>query len=292
MDAYERWRRMLAGACLAFAGLGLVLAVAGSTSIFAMWNEPAIPLFFGEVPPPEGFFQFRGFTYGILGGSIAGKWVATWWLVREPLKRRERWAWYAALTGLLSWFLVDSAVSVSTGAMFNVWMINLLPLAMVGPLLFAMRSGLNSSEKPVFPISKSLLVIMCWAFAFGGLVVATLVTSPLFVTYTHSISNTFFTGGELSPEIRHFQQFVFGPIGGTFLAHFLILAFVAHHAGHESWARTAILTSVLAWFVIDSTCSALHGAWFNLAQANVPCLVVVLVCLGITAFYRTFSRRT
>lgn len=36
---------------------------------------------------------------------------------------------------------------------------------------------------------------------------------------------------------------------------------------------------MLVWFVVDSALSAVHGAWFNIAIANVPCLVVVGVPL-------------
>lgn len=274
-DHYDLIRRILSWTCLGYVVLGLTLAVAGSSPLFGVYNDAVASAFFGSTEPSSSFFELRNFTYGILGGSIAGKWLAAWWLATEPLKRRERWAWVAAVTGLVSWFVVDSGVSLATGAMFNVWMINLVPLLIVGPMLWLLRPGLNPPGGPILPKSSTSLAAVCWMFAGGGLVVATAVTAPVFASYIDGMSGAFFHGDPLSQGALDFVAFVYGPIGGTFLAHFVMLAWCVHHRGSEAWVSTAIVTSVFLWFTIDSTMCATHGAWFNVLMVNVPCVLVV-----------------
>lgn len=86
------------------------------------------------------------------------------------------------------------------------------------------------------------------------------------------------------PAQRAFA-FALIPAGATTAAFFVLMHLIVRHAfpRREAWAYRAVVWAVLVWFVVDSALSALHGAWFNIAIANVPCLVVLgvpLVRLG------------
>jgi len=87
----------------------------------------------------------RGFLYGPLGGTIAGRWIALAFIFHIPFRRKERWAFVAAGLSLGTWLLVDSAVSFATGAWLNVVMINLAPsLLVLVPMLLGWRSMRNA----------------------------------------------------------------------------------------------------------------------------------------------------
>ena len=82
---------------------------------------------------------------GLLGGTMAGSYLLQAFIAAIPFARREPWAWWASLGGVLLWFLVDSSLSVAHGAAFNVWMINLMPLVVFVVPLAATRSAFASS---------------------------------------------------------------------------------------------------------------------------------------------------
>jgi hypothetical protein len=90
------------------------------------------------------------------------------------------------------------------------------------------------------------------------------------------------------PAKRAFA-FALIPAGATTAAFFVVVNMIVYHAfpRREAWAYRAVVGAVLVWFVVDSGLSALHGAWFNIAIANVPCLVVVGVPLVyLRAYFR------
>ncbi len=235
-------KHALLAACIFFAGVGLGVAIAPEA--FGPWIDRAEQAF-GPRPPHFALLM------GILGGSIVGKWVAAAWLATL----RERWAWWALLTGLVVWFAVDSLTSLAWGAGFNVWMINLFPLAAVGLALALHPRGAEGS-----PPRWNLLAWVCLVNAVAGLAMATLVNTPLFDLWTRHVD---------AP--REWLGFLFGPIGGTIAAHFAMLVPAARRGRVD-----LVVSSVLAWFLVDSARSAMEGAWFNLWIVNVPCLVLVL----------------
>lgn len=262
-------------ACACFALLGVLVAVAGTSAGFAPWNAAVSGAFFGAADYGDALPMVQT-TLGIVGGSIVGKWIAALWLVAVPLRSGRRWAWEALWAGLLGWFAIDSAVSIATGAAFNVWMINAAPLVVFGALLSRQRPRPGAGKPPRIDVAWRALFWVCIAFVGVGVAVAVALSSPLFSIYTDQFAKTFF-GGKMPPSAYAYLAFIAGPIGGTFAAHFVMLAWAIRctPAADRSWLRACIVTSVLGWFIVDSTMCLWHGAWFNVAMINVPTLVAV-----------------
>jgi hypothetical protein len=221
---------------------------------------------------------------GILGGSIAGKWTAAWWLVHWPLRRGRAWAWWASVAGLLGWFAIDSAVSAAHGAWFNIAAVNLVPLVIVGALLWSVRDATGgdavarpaSGEAEPVPAGqpRRLLGAVMALFAATGLVFAFGMHSPLMATWRAQAASLYL-GGTLDAQAWDLLTFLGGPIGGTVFAHFLMLALAARAQPREATLAAAIAGSVAVWFSIDATSSALHGAWFNIVLIDLPTVVGV-----------------
>ncbi|WP_412068692.1 hypothetical protein [Rubrivirga sp. IMCC43871] len=131
--AFQFWQRWLVAAGVFFVAFGGVVAVWPDAPFLAMWSAAVADRFYGGAEPAQAA-AFRRFVMGPLGGTIAGSYVLNTLVAAIPFARRERWA----LAGSLCvWFAVDSAVSVSHGAVFNVWMINAVPLLVFGVPLAA-----------------------------------------------------------------------------------------------------------------------------------------------------------
>jgi hypothetical protein len=138
--AFHFCQRWLVWANVFFAVFGVVIAVAGDTILFAIWNNAATDAFFAGTFPPE-ILEFKRFLFGIIGGTIAGFHVLMAYVAAVPLARREAWAIRALAAALLVWFAIDSAIGLLTGGWFNVVLINLFALIAVGvPLLVARRA--------------------------------------------------------------------------------------------------------------------------------------------------------
>jgi hypothetical protein len=130
---------------------------------------------------------------------------------------------------------------------------------------------------------RRVLLAITAVFAVLALGWAVLGTFDPFGFYEGYMARWLFdTDGLPDPAKRAFA-FALIPAGATTAAFFVLVHMIVRHAfpRREAWAYRAVVWAVLVWFVVDSGLSALHGAWFNIAIANVPCLLV----LGVPLVY-------
>ncbi|MCA9644347.1 MAG: hypothetical protein KC492_26815, partial [Myxococcales bacterium] len=111
---------------------------------------------------------------GILGGSIAGKWVAAAYVVVRGGAFAKRTLW----VGLLSWFLIDSFVSARHGAWFNIWMINIVPLVLTGALISLWQAPTRAPETRSLNSVDRLFVLALVILASTGLLFAFWMEGP------------------------------------------------------------------------------------------------------------------
>ena len=143
--SFRFWQRWLFIASVFFSVFGVVVAVFPDAFFLAPWKAALASAFY-QGTEPEGAAAFRRFVMGPLGGTIAGSYLLHTFIAAVPFARREPWAWWATLCGMLLWFIVDSSLSLLHGAAFNVWMINLSPLLVFLPPLIATRQAFASSQ--------------------------------------------------------------------------------------------------------------------------------------------------
>lgn len=134
----QRW---LVISSIGFALFGLLLAVMPDSFPFAFWLERYHERF------DPGSPDQRYFLSGMLGGTILGYYVIATLVAAIPFRRRERWAWWALASGLVAWFVTDSAMSLVHRAAFNVLMVNCtallahgVPLALTAPYFHGRHS--------------------------------------------------------------------------------------------------------------------------------------------------------
>lgn len=265
---YERNHRLLLLACGAFAVVGLTVAALGE-AVFGLWRDQVAWSIWGA-PFPDELRAYAGFTDGVLGGSIVGKWVACAWLVHEPIRRRERWGLVALLAAHLGWFAIDATASLLCGAAVNIWLIDLLPLATVLGLALSLWPYTRSTDPPPKPRpSVRVLLAVCLLSIVIGVASAFAIRSPLFAVYDQATADAFF-GGATEGRWVDWQRFTYGLIGATLAGHFVALAAMLWRAPAERWVLRAVATSMTAWFLVDTAACVAHGAWFNILQINLP----------------------
>src|SRR5690349_5106002 len=94
----------------------------------------------------------------------------------------------------------------------------------------------------------------CGVFALVGLAVAFLGTSPVFDLYNRQVARVFFGAFDLTPEVRRFLAFLYGPLGATIFGKWILAAWLARGplARGERWAHDALVAGLVSWFVVDS----------------------------------------
>ena len=121
------WYRWLLGSSAFFVLFGVMSAVAGGLPPASLWGGWTAEHFFARPMPGEAQIIFD-FMRGPLGGTMAGHYVLQTALVAIPVRRGERWASVAIVVATVLWFCVDSGVSISHGAWFNVLRVNAFAL--------------------------------------------------------------------------------------------------------------------------------------------------------------------
>jgi hypothetical protein len=140
-NTFTFWKNWLLLANIFTLMVGVLVAFAGNSVIFELHNQGTSAVFFKEAPMPENVIEMKNWLFGIIGGTIVGFHLLALFIIQNAFARKERWAWYALSLGLLSWFLIDSSISMFYGAKYNLYLINIPAFLMIGfPLAFTWKS--------------------------------------------------------------------------------------------------------------------------------------------------------
>ena len=140
------WQKWLTYANVITIGVGLLVALRGNSVFLEIHNGFTMETFFGGDPFTEETLRFKNWLFGIIGGTIVGFHVLMIMISENGFKKKERWAYNALWYGLLSWFAIDSGISIYYGAIYNVVLINLVALILIGlPLVMTRNEFANSN---------------------------------------------------------------------------------------------------------------------------------------------------
>lgn len=138
---FHFWQKWLTYANVMTVGVGLLVAFAGNSFFFAPHNAATRTLFFEGASFSSDILAFKNWLFGIIGGTIVGFHLLMIMISENAFRKREKWAYRAFWYGLLSWFVIDSGISIYYGAIHNVVLINLVALFLIGlPLVMTAKA--------------------------------------------------------------------------------------------------------------------------------------------------------
>lgn len=108
---------------------GLVIALGGTTALFAAWRAALGEAHHGGSLPPA-IAQFTATFFGPIGGSTFAQFLLLGALARERISRGDVRAVDWTLASFFAWFVPDCAWSLTSGGSFNVLLVN-VPFAAV-----------------------------------------------------------------------------------------------------------------------------------------------------------------
>ena len=138
---FHFWQKWLTYANVMTLIVGLLVAFAGNSIFFELHNDYTKAIFFaGEEFSPE-ILALKNWLFGIIGGTIVGFHLLMIYISENAFKDKAPWAYQAMWMGLLSWFVIDSSISVYYGAIHNLVLINLVALFLIGlPLIMTRKA--------------------------------------------------------------------------------------------------------------------------------------------------------
>lgn len=139
------WQKWLTWANVITIVVGLLVAFAGNSIFFEAHNARSAELFFDGADFDGKLLAFKNWLFGIIGGTIVGFHLLMVMISEFAFKQKQKWAYVAMWLGLLSWFVIDSSISIYYGAWHNLWIINLVALILIGTPLLATRKAFTVS---------------------------------------------------------------------------------------------------------------------------------------------------
>jgi hypothetical protein len=132
MDRFHFWRCWLLVASVALSLQGLTWIYWGSFDPFGIYDGMLAKSLFGsEVFTPEAKVAFA-YAVSLLGATDAAFFLLFTFIVMFPFAKREKWSHAAVSSALLLWFVFDSGFSAHVGAWFNIFLVNLPCLIVLG----------------------------------------------------------------------------------------------------------------------------------------------------------------
>ena len=133
------------------------------------------------------------------------------------------------------------------------------------------------------------LKVVSLFFAAQGLLWAFIGSFDPFGMYDSLMAEAFFGKPNLPAPAERVFRFILAPFGTTTAGYFLLQYYITSYgfARQEKWAYKAICNAFLLWFVLDTTLSLFHQAYFNIWMANIPALVLMApVLIGTRKYFR------
>lgn len=138
-DRFAFWRGCLLALSAVFAVQGASWAVIGGLDPLGFYESHMARALWqaGRLPEDAG----RAFAYAMvpLGATTAGYFVLVFLVVRHAFPRRELWAHRAVVAAVLTWFVLDCVLCAAWGAWFNVLIVNVPCVVLLGVPLLALR---------------------------------------------------------------------------------------------------------------------------------------------------------
>ncbi len=144
MGSFNFWQKWLLvfGLYLVFFGF-LLSFFSDSILMDYLFNNQINPEFWGLNELPEKVIKFQAWIYAVLGSVIVGWGILISFIAYYPFKAKQKWAWNCIAFGFVTWFLIDSVMSVYFQIYFNLFVNLVFLLLVLLPLIFTRKYFVN-----------------------------------------------------------------------------------------------------------------------------------------------------
>ena len=132
MPSFSFWTRWLLIVTILLAVQGVSWMIIGSFEPLGIYDAKLARVLLDSDTLPADAKATFGYAVALLGATDAAFFLLAAIIVRIPFTRKETWAHLALSFSILTWFLLDCVFSISVGAWFNVLIVNIPCLLLIG----------------------------------------------------------------------------------------------------------------------------------------------------------------
>lgn len=142
MNKFKFWQNWLIIVCLIIIAYGVYFVLFVNSSLF----QPIEQIFkysFSVKEIATLHSQISVLVFGVLGATMIGWGITMLIMIHFGFKEKKLWTWYSVFFGILTWFIPDTTISWSTGAVINVWLNIIILTIFLLPLLMCRKYFIN-----------------------------------------------------------------------------------------------------------------------------------------------------
>lgn len=147
MKKFDFWYKWLLYLTLLIVVFGLLMTLLSQSAVFEPMNRQINDTFWQTTPVSGATIQFQQWIYGVLGATMTGWGILMYFVVKNPFKNREKWAWNALLVAIVIWYCVDTSISIYSKVYFNAVFNTVLLILTLFPLIFTSTYFSNHKNK-------------------------------------------------------------------------------------------------------------------------------------------------
>ncbi|NOY99791.1 MAG: hypothetical protein GXP40_11430 [Chloroflexi bacterium] len=148
MNKFSFWQKWLFFVGAYISVFGLFMAFFYESSLFdLLLNHPTNSVFWAAAEVPESAQLFQKFVYGVMGSMMVGWGLVVALVAKYPFREKEPWAWRGLVAMLLSWFLLDTSISIAYHVYSNA-MLNSVFFVLIALPLFFTRHAFSEQPRP------------------------------------------------------------------------------------------------------------------------------------------------
>ncbi|MEJ2615924.1 MAG: hypothetical protein P8Z35_13275, partial [Ignavibacteriaceae bacterium] len=134
------WQKWLLITSIIISLFGIFIALFNQTILFNfLLNDKVNAAFFNSPYISSEVITFQKWIYGVLGATVFGWGIFLSFIAHYPFKRKEKWAWNCFFAGIISWFVVDTSISVYFNVIINAIFNTVLLIGIFIPLVFSRK---------------------------------------------------------------------------------------------------------------------------------------------------------
>ena len=131
--SFKFWQKWLlvSGIIVSVFGISMVLNINSER-----FNSLIDPVFWGNETPNIQVRNFQQWVYGVLGATMVSWGALIAFIAAIPFKRKEKWARNCVIIGILSWYILDTIISLKANVEFNAIGNTILAAILLVPICF------------------------------------------------------------------------------------------------------------------------------------------------------------
>ena len=136
---WQKWL-LVSGIILSIFGISMVLNINSEK-----FNPLIDPVFWGNETPNIQVRNFQQWVYGVLGATMAGWGIFIAFIAAVPFKKKEKWSRDCIIIGILSWYILDTFISLKANVKFNAIGNTILAIIILMPIFFTVTKFKKNS---------------------------------------------------------------------------------------------------------------------------------------------------